>query len=174
MSKEKKSKILCGRSPELHTSEATSPLTNMKTDWEGKLLNYLKNKGLRHSEVRTKVASVVAESEEHFDIQQLVARVQKKYKEIGAATVYRTVKTLIEAGILRETLQGNSGVALFEFTSEDHHDHIVCVDCGSIFEFHDEGLEAAQARTVKAHGFDEVRHQHVIYARCRLLEGRTG
>ncbi len=136
-------------------------------------MNYLKNKGLRHSEARTKVASVVAESEEHFDIQQLVARVQKKYKDIGAATVYRTVKTLVEAGILRETFQGSAGVSLFEFTSEDHHDHIVCVDCGSIFEFHDEALEAIQARTVQSHGFEEVRHQHVIYARCRLLQKGT-
>jgi Fur family transcriptional regulator, ferric uptake regulator len=169
MSNGKKSKLPCGRGPELNVKRAVANKASMNQNWEGKLLNHLKNKGLRHSDARIKVTQVAAEAEEHFDIQQLVLRVQKKFKDIGAATVYRTVKTLVDAGILRETFQGEAGVSLFEFTSEDHHDHIVCVDCGSIFEFYDDGLEVAQQRTVQSHDFEEVRHQHVIYARCTRL-----
>jgi Fur family ferric uptake transcriptional regulator len=58
---------------------------------------------------------------------------------------------------------------LCEMESDEHHDHIVCMDCRRIFEFHDEGIEARQAQISKEMGFVAEKHTHVIYAKCQYL-----
>ena len=92
--------------------------------------------------------------------------VQRAYPGIGAATVYRSIKVLCDAKILRETLVDADGRVVYEVFDEDHHDHIVCLDCGAIFEFHDSLIESRQERVAGELAFAPVRHRHVIYARC--------
>ncbi len=140
------------------------------TDWKSLLDRYLKDKGLRATRPREQVASVAMSREIHFDIQTLIKEVRAIHPEISPATVYRSVSTLCEAGILTETLQSQGGVTLYESALEEHHDHIVCLDCGEIFEFHDASVEKAQKRAIESMGFEEIRHRHVVYARCRDLK----
>lgn len=106
----------------------------------------------------------------HFNVQEISKRIQKKFPEIGAATVYRNIKLLCEAGILKESLADSNGALMYEVSGQGHHDHLVCLDCGAIFEFHDPELEAAQARVISRMHFKEVRHRHVIYAHCDQAE----
>jgi len=154
----------CGR-PRPPTPSAARP----SIDWKAELNQYLKEKGLRATKPREQVAEIALHQETHFEIQTLIREVQQKHPDIGPATVYRSVKTLCEAGLLSETLQNDGGVTLYEPYEEEHHDHIICVDCGEIFEFHDEGLERAQDKAIKAMGFAEAKHKHVIYAKCGYL-----
>ncbi len=158
----------CGRKLLSHTTR--SPSSTLQ--WKLVLADFLKKKGLRSTQQRDLVAEIALSQTSHFEIQELIREVQIKHKNknISPATVYRSVKILCEAGILNETLTGQSGVALYEAKEDDHHDHIVCVDCGGIFEFHDERLEAAQVSAIAALGFKEARHKHVIYAHCSLLK----
>jgi len=135
-------------------------------DWKVLLDRYLKEKGLRATRPREHVAEVAMSRETHFDIQSLIKEVRAIHPEISPATVYRSVNTLCEAGILTETLQSQGGVTLYESALEDHHDHIICVDCGIIFEFHDATVEKAQQKAIESQGFEEIRHRHVVYARC--------
>ncbi len=155
----------CGRKklPVPHPSAKSS-------DWKEVLNTYLKQEGLRVSKQRENVAEVAMTRPTHFEIQNLIREVQNKYPEISPATVYRSVKTLCEAGVLSETMQNDGGVMLYEPHEEEHHDHIICVDCGEIFEFHNDKLEDAQDKAVQALGFTEARHRHVIYAKCALLK----
>ncbi|MGZ3707544.1 MAG: transcriptional repressor, partial [Bdellovibrionota bacterium] len=55
---------------------------------------------------------------------------------------------------------------MYEPVDEEHHDHIICVDCGEIFEFHDDQIESQQSQVAREMKFEEVRHRHVVYARC--------
>lgn len=137
-----------------------------ESNWKQKLNEHLKKQGLRATRPREKVAEIALKQPSHFEIQELILAVQKEDPSISPATVYRSVITLCEAKILHETLQSRSGVTLYEAVHHDHHDHIVCLDCGAIFEFHDEAIEKKQAQTLKKMGFEDARHQHVIYARC--------
>ena len=156
----------CGRKRKAgETHPAAAP-----KNWQSILKQFLKRSGLRATEPRDRVAAIAMSRKTHFDIQSLIKGVSAEHPEISPATVYRSVKTLCEAGLLTETLQGSGGVALYEASAGGHHDHVVCTDCGEIFEFHNDGLEKAQEKAIHAMGFREVRHQHVVYANCLELE----
>ena len=129
----------------------------------------MKEKKLRSTPQREKVAELIFAKKSHVEVQTLIKEVQSKYPDIGPATVYRSVNTLCEAGLLHESLQSHSGVTLYEAHEEEHHDHLVCMDCGEIFEFHDESIEDAQNKAIKKMGFNQAKHKHVIYAKCALL-----
>ncbi|MBU6153587.1 MAG: transcriptional repressor [Bdellovibrionales bacterium] len=150
-------------------------VSQSKTDrsgdlWRPRLNEFLKKKGLRATRPRDLVAGIALSKKSHFDIQTLVKDVSFRYPEISPATVYRTVGTLCEADLLTETMQSKGGVSLYEPSLEDeHHDHVVCIDCNEIIEFHDSNLERAQNRAVESMEFKPVRHRHVIYARCLKL-----
>jgi Fur family ferric uptake transcriptional regulator len=142
--------------------------------WKQKLAEFLSKRGLRTTRPRELVAGIALSRKSHFDIQTLVKEVGSRHPEISPATVYRTVATLSEAGLLTETLQNKGGVALYEPSLDDeHHDHVVCVDCNEIVEFHDHQLEKAQNRALDHMEFRPVRHRHVIYARCLRLDRKT-
>jgi len=160
-------KILpCGRKQTPDHSQASPSAES----WKKKLGEFLKKRGLRATRPREQVALIALSRNTHFDIQTLVKEVHSRYPEISPATVYRSVSTLCEAGLLTETLQGNGGIALYEAALEEHHDHLVCLDCNEIFEFHDSSLEKAQNQVMKKMRFQQVQHKHVIYAHCLDLK----
>ena len=111
--------------------------------------------------------ALILEQSEHFTIQDFIKKVSEKYPAIGAATVYRNIPVLVEAGVLKETLTDNSGQKVYELADDEHHDHIVCLDCSHIFEFHDDSIEAAQDRVSLGLRFAPVNHRHVIFAKCQ-------
>jgi len=105
----------------------------------------------------------------HMSSQDLVTRVQAEHPGIGVATVYRNIKVLCDAKILKESLTLESGVTVYELYEDAHHDHIVCLDCGEIFEFHNEVIEATQQTVAQNLEMIPVNHKHVIYARCARI-----
>jgi Fur family ferric uptake transcriptional regulator len=159
----------CGRKrPSFRVKTAVSQKAREIPIWKVQLDEYLKKKGLRSTSQREKVAEVALSKKTHFEIQNLIRDIQQKYSEISPATVYRSVATLCDAGIIHESFESESGVTLYEAQDDEHHDHIVCLDCGEIFEFHDEGLEKAQNQALNKLQFEPERHRHVIYARCQM------
>lgn len=159
----------CGRK---NVHDPAEPSTE-NPDWAEILVRFLREKGLRLTDQRRKIASIALSKGSHFEIQELVRDVRSEAPAISPATVYRNVKTLCEAGLLQETLENRSGVTLYERHEAGHHDHIVCLDCGMIFEFHNPAVERAQERAIQALGFKETRHQHVVYARCEKLSKKS-
>ncbi len=154
----------CGRKKQKNPPHSSKKQES--TTWKIALNEYLKKENLRSTLPRERVAEIALQRKSHFEIQTLLREVQLKFPEISPATVYRSVKTLCDAGLLHETLQSHTGVTLYEAHDDEHHDHIVCIDCGEIFEFHDENLEGAQEKAIAKLGFEEAKHKHVIYAKC--------
>jgi Fur family ferric uptake transcriptional regulator len=134
--------------------------------WKTKLEAYLAENGLNQSEARNNLVELVLQQTEHFTVQELIKRLGEKFPQIGAATVYRNVPILVDVGVLKETLTDDSGQKFYEVAGDDHHDHIVCIDCHRIFEFHDERIERAQDQAAEAMSFHPVKHRHVVYASC--------
>ncbi len=142
--------------------------------WHDQLRAYLEKASLKYSDQRWKIAKQILTSTGHFSAQDIVRDVMKANPGIGAATVYRNIKVLSDAQILRETLTDASGTVVYEPYDEEHHDHIVCLDCGEIFEFHDSKIEAQQQKVAETLEFTQVRHRHVLFARCDRLKRTLG
>ena len=87
------------------------------------------------------------------------------HSDIGLATVYRVLTQFEQAGILsRSHFEG--GKAVFELNEGQHHDHLVCLDCGKVEEFYDPEIEQRQHAVAKLKGFDIADHALSLYAHC--------
>ncbi|MFL5815775.1 MAG: Fur family transcriptional regulator [Bdellovibrionia bacterium] len=144
------------------------PRPERLAEWQKQLREYLAGQGLKYSEQRWKIAEIILASGGHLDAQSLVERVKQEHPGIGAATVYRSIKVLCDAHILKESLMDTEGKVIYELFDDDHHDHIVCMDCGEIFEFHNDKIESLQNGITREMHFSQVKHRHVIYVHCDL------
>ncbi|NQW44302.1 MAG: transcriptional repressor [Deltaproteobacteria bacterium] len=157
----------CGRPISIFPIKKKQDESKKLKKWQLELKAYLDENGLKYSEQRWKIAKLILEKRGHFTAQEIVQSVIIAHPGIGAATVYRNLKMLCEAKILKETLIDANGVIIFEPYEELHHDHIVCLDCNEIFEFHDTKIESLQQEVTDRLKFTEVRHRHILYAKCQ-------
>ena len=139
-------------------------------DLQSKLRDYLSEQNLKYTEQRWQIARIVFTRPGHFDAQDLVDLVNREYPEIGAATVYRNLKVLVDSGMLEKSHQSVDGRELYEVPAEEHHDHIICLDCGEILEFQNPKIETLQDQIAKEFSFDLIGHRHVIHGRCQYLK----
>jgi Fur family ferric uptake transcriptional regulator len=85
--------------------------------------------------------------------------------DIGLATVYRVLTQFEQAGLLNRS-NFESGKAVYELNEGQHHDHLVCLDCGRVEEFYDAEIEKRQSAVAKTKGFTIADHSLSIYANC--------
>ncbi len=131
-----------------------------------KLTAYMDKNGLRSTSQRRTVTDVFFRASGHLSIEDLLAMVRERDPKIGYATVYRTLKLLKECGLAYERHFGD-GVSRYEIAIEDeHHDHLICLDCGKIVEFENDEIERLQDVLAKKQGFVLKRHVHELYGVC--------
>ena len=127
---------------------------------------HIRASGLKHTRQREEILAAFYEGGGHVSIDDLLARVQGRMPGVGYATVYRTLKLFVEAGVAHER-NFQDGQARFEPVLEDaHHDHLICLDCGHIYEFEEEEIERRQGDIATRHGLRVESHRHEIYGRC--------
>ena len=118
--------------------------------------------GLRMTDQRRIVASVIESAEDHPDVEELHCRASAIDPRISLATVYRTVKLFEEAGIL-ERLEFGDGRARYEDATRDHHDHLIDMQSGEVIEFVDPEIEALQERIAARLGYTLKGHRLELY-----------
>ena len=118
--------------------------------------------GLRLTEQRRTIATVLEEADDHPDVEELYARASAIDPRISLATVYRTVKLFEESGIL-EKLDFRDGRARYEDADRDHHDHLIDLHSGEVIEFVDEEIEALQERIAEKLGYELKGHRLELY-----------
>ncbi len=133
-----------------------------------KLDTYMNKKGLRSTTQRRVIAETFFNGPSHVTIEELLAAVREDDPRIGYATVYRTLKLFTECGIAAERNFGDgpSRYELSDQSTDEHHDHLICLDCGKIIEFHDERIEKLQEQIAAQLGFRIASHKHEIYGHC--------
>lgn len=131
------------------------------------LRDYIADNGLKSSRQRELIAEVFFNAGGHLRVEELLERVREQDGKIGQATVYRTMKLLTQCG-LAEVHQFGDGHTRYEPVDapEEHHDHIICRDCGRIVEFYNSELEALQDKIAKGQGFRLTSHKMELYGRC--------
>ena len=126
----------------------------------------IKSSGLKATLPRIKILEVFQRSTtRHLTAEDVFKVLLAEGSDIGLATVYRVLTQFEQAGILsRNHFEGNKSV--FELNEGTHHDHLVCVDCGRVEEFHDAQIEARQRAVANARGFEIQEHALAIYGAC--------
>lgn len=126
----------------------------------------IKDAGLKITLPRIKILQILESSKvHHMSAEDVYKALIKKGEEIGLATVYRVLTQFEDAGlVVRHNFEG--GHSVFEVASEHHHDHMVCVKCGKVEEFHDEAIEDRQVAVAKKLGFDLTDHHLNLYGMC--------
>lgn len=118
--------------------------------------------GLRMTGQRRIIASVLEESVDHPDVEELYNRASARDAGISLATVYRTVKLFEESGIL-EKLEFGDGRARYEDAEREHHDHLIDVTSGQVIEFCDPEIEALQEKIAAKLGYQLKGHKLELY-----------
>ena len=130
------------------------------------MLNFIEQacaeKGMRMTEQRRVIARVIAESDDHPDVEELHRRATAIDPRISIATVYRTVKLFEDAGILQRHEFGD-GRARYEPASEEHHDHLIDLNTGEVIEFTSEEIEELQRQIAEKLGYKLVDHRLELY-----------
>ncbi len=135
------------------------------------LLNkHLKEKGLKSTRQRDLIVSEFFKRHQHLTVEELLERVRKIDQGIGYATVYRTLRLLTECGLAFKREFGGS--ARFEHSTEHHHDHLICLDCGKIVEFENDRIEKLQAEVCQKNRFKLVNHKMELYGYCEKCHGK--
>src|SRR3954468_5950539 len=119
--------------------------------------------GMRMTEQRRVIARVLAEAEDHPDVEELYRRSVKIDDRISISTVYRTVKLFEDAGII-ERHDFRDGRSRYEQMPESHHDHLINLRTGKVIEFQSEEIERLQAEIARKLGYRLVDHRLELYA----------
>jgi Fur family ferric uptake transcriptional regulator len=120
-------------------------------------------KGMRMTGQRRTIARVLAESEDHPDVEELYRRCSAIDQQISISTVYRTVKLFEDAGII-ERHDFRDGRARYEQSPDTHHDHLINLRTGEVIEFRNEEIERLQTEIVRKLGYRLVDHRLELYA----------
>jgi len=138
----------------------------LKDRWK----TYIQDKKLNVTAQREAIVEQFLRTKDHISIDELLARVRKRQPKVGYATVYRTVKLLVDSGLAIERQFGD-GQARYEVVG-DHHDHLICMKCGLILEFEDDDIERLQDKiAARLGGFTVLRHRHELYGLCAKAAG---
>ena len=126
----------------------------------------LKTIGLKATVPRLKILDLFESSDlRHLTAEDVYKVLLNEGMDIGLATIYRVLTQFEQAGILiRHHFEG--GKAVFELNQGEHHDHLVCIQCGHVEEFYDAEIERRQVKIAKERGFTIHEHSLQIYAEC--------
>lgn len=135
-----------------------------------RLERFMADQGLKQTRQRQVIFETFVGAARHLAIDEILEQVQGTMSGIGYATVYRTMKLFVEAGVANEINFGD-GQARYEPTgANEHHDHLICVDCGHIFEFEDLVIEERQRAVAQQRGLRIRSHKLDIFGECLAPE----
>ena len=126
----------------------------------------LKKAGLKATLPRLKILNILEDAVvRHMTAEDVYKALLDMGEEVGLATVYRVLTQFEAAGlVIRHNFEG--GRSVFEINLGGHHDHMVCVECGKVFEFYDPAIEERQRRVAEKAGFIMDSHSLHMYGVC--------
>jgi len=126
----------------------------------------LRKVGLKVTLPRVKILQILENSaNKHMSAEDVYKALIESDQDVGLATVYRVLTQFEAAGlVMRHHFEG--GHSVFELTSADHHDHMVCNQCGKVEEFFDRIIENQQDKIAEKYGFKITDHSMYLYGLC--------
>ncbi len=129
-------------------------------------LEHIQKSGLRRTAQRDLILEVFLRTEDHLSSEDLYWLVQKEDPNVGQTTVYRTLKLLTEAGLAREVRLGDGRTYYEHHFDHEHHDHMICTECGEVIEFFSAEIEELQDQMAEKFNFKPTHHSLRILGIC--------
>jgi len=127
---------------------------------------YLKTQEGRYTAQKKAIVAHVFKQKAPFEIEAFIESVHKKDKLFSRATVYRTIKQLLEAGILKK-IPNKDGRLYYEWVQDNqHYAHLICNGCGKISHFSENHLEKYIQNYCKTVRFQTLYQSIHIYGKC--------
>lgn len=125
----------------------------------------LRKAGLKVTHPRIIILQILESADQrHLSADDIYHLLHERGEEVGIATVYRVLTQFENAGlVLRHSF--DNGPALYEINQGDHHDHMVCVESGDVFEFRDDKIESIQKKIAADRGYEIIGHSLVLYVK---------
>ncbi|WP_321778035.1 Fur family transcriptional regulator [Sulfurimonas sp.] len=148
---------------------------NQRTiEYEQLLIDFkalLKKNSLKFTIQREVILETLYDSDEHLTPESLHKLIQEKFPDLktGIATVYRTLSLLEDSDMVTSLSFGAQGKK-YELGAKNHHDHLICMECGDITEFVDEQIEGRQEHIARELGFKIKDHSMQIYGNCKSCQ----
>lgn len=130
------------------------------------LLEHIQAAGLRRTSQRDLILEIFLSTEDHLTSEDLHNLVHKKDPSVGLTTVYRTLKLLTEAGLAREVGFGDGKTYYEHHYNHEHHDHMICTECGKVIEFFSAAIEEMQDNVADSFGFKPTHHSLRMWGIC--------
>jgi Fur family ferric uptake transcriptional regulator len=131
------------------------------------LTDFLRERNLKITPHRELILGTFLDHEGHRSVEDIHRSVKELDPRIGYTTVYRTMKILTECGLARE-IDLADGITRYEHLfNHEHHDHMICMECGASIEFLNSEIEAVQDAASEQLGFKVLDHRLQIYGVCR-------
>ncbi len=129
---------------------------------------YLARQGLKFTHQRRLITEVFYDPlfrEAHPSVEELYDRVRERDGKVGYATVYRTLKILVDSGLAHPNRLGDNQTRYEPESPGEHHDHLVCTECGAVFEFEEDEIERLQHEVAERFGMALSNHRMVLYGK---------
>lgn len=136
------------------------------SDPEKQLADYLAKNGMKLTNQRRMILSAFYKAEEHLSAEELYQQLRTVDSSLGQATVYRTLKLMKDAGLAREHRFGDDVTRFEPRLGEEHHDHLICEECGATVPVFNEQIEKLQGKLAKDHGYKPTWHRMYLYGIC--------
>ncbi|CAH9018939.1 ferric iron uptake transcriptional regulator [Candidatus Nitrosacidococcus sp. I8] len=138
----------------------------------------LRKVGLKVTLPRLKILEILESSDHrHMSAEDVYKVLLDQGEEIGLATVYRVLTQFEAAGLVSrhhfEGWQAGAGHSVFEMDSGEHHDHLLCTQCGKVEEFVDKTIEDRQRELAHRAGYQMTDHYLYIYGICKACQKNT-
>ena len=127
---------------------------------------FLRSKKLKLTSERLNILASIFQRESHVDAETLHAHLRTEGGDISRATVYRTLDLLVQAGLVRKNSLGANHANYEAARGDEHHDHLICLNCTEVIEFYRPDLEALQEGICADHGFKLIHHSLQIFGLC--------
>jgi len=128
---------------------------------------YLKSKKLKITPEREAIVNAILSLGKHFEADELLVKLRQRKRKIAKASIYRTLKLLVDAGILRPVIFTDRHLHYEQAIGKKHHAHLICLKCGKVYEFSNPRILKELDKAYKQYHFNEFNHKVEATGYCK-------
>ncbi|MCE3038134.1 ferric iron uptake transcriptional regulator [Helicobacter anatolicus] len=137
-----------------------------------RLKSSIKKNGLKNSKQREEIISVLYKNRTHLSPEEIANEIRIKDKNTSISSIYRILNFLEKENFVT-TLETDKNGKRYEIAAKEHHDHIICLECGEITEFVDSNIEEQQLKVADINGCKLISHDMRLFVVCKKCQAST-